>query len=137
MSKLDVSRYANFSELPLHEFHNLNFSVYVLDHNWNYLYVNKFVHQNLGLPEGSLHGLNMWERFPALAKDHYFVQLRNKMQQKLPVNIVTTSPLNSKRLSITGQALTDCYLFSASILPDKLELLNELRSSLRTSRNAD
>ena len=115
MSKLDVSRYSSFKELPLHEYHALNFSVYVLDFNWNYLYVNNFVLNKLELEDDSLTGVNMWERFPALAADPYFMLMRTKMQKNVPVNIVTTSPLNAKRLNIVGQSLSDCYFFSAPV----------------------
>ncbi len=69
MNKLNIPRDSKFSELSLEKFNVEKFSVHVLDFNWNYLFINEFVKQNLSLGKRSLVGKNMWEEFKVLAMD--------------------------------------------------------------------
>ena len=131
MNKFDISKYSKFSELPLDEFNKLKYSVYALDFNWNYLFVNDFVKRNLGSRADNLVGKNMWQEFEELAIDPSFAMMKKNAEKGLRVNIVTTSPITSQRLNIVGHPLEDCWLFSASILPDKDELIDELRNELK------
>lgn len=133
MNKFNFSNYSKFSDLPLKEFDTLKFSVYVLDFNWNYLFINDFVKKNLGSKANNLLGRNMWAEFEELAIDPAFAMMKKNAEKGLKVNIVTTSLINSQRLNIIGHTLEDCWLFSASILPDKDELLDELRSVLKNT----
>lgn len=131
MNKFNVSSYSKFSDLPLDDFNKLKYSVYALDFNWNYLFVNDFVKKNLGARANNLAGKNMWQEFEELATDPAFALMRKNAEKGYKINIVTTSPINSQRLNIVGHALEDCWLFSASILPDKDELIDELRNELK------
>jgi hypothetical protein len=131
MHKFQITSYKKCSELPLDQFQKLKFLVYIIDFNWNYLFVNDAVKANLGERGNSLIGKNMWEEFEELTVDPAFNQMRQKMEQGLTINMETISPINGKRLSITGYRLEDCYYFAASILPDKDDLIHELRSHLR------
>lgn len=133
MNKFNFSNYSSFSDLPLKDFDTLKFSVYVLDFNWNYLFINDFVKRNLGSKADNLVGKNMWQEFEELAIDPAFAMMKKNAEKGLKINIVTTSPINSQRLNIIGHKLEDCWLFSASILPDKDELLDELRSVLKNT----
>lgn len=130
MHKFPIYEYKAFHELPLDKFNTFKFSVYILDFQWNYLFVNDFVKTNLGDRGRDLIGKNMWSTFPELASDPVFVQLREKMERRITVNAETNSPLTSHRLHITGYPLEDSYFFTSSILPDKEELLNEIRMQL-------
>jgi hypothetical protein len=130
MDKLRFTHYTEFAELPLDHFNELNFSVYVLDKNWNYLFVNRFVKKNLGDKATDLIGKNMWEEFKELATDPSFILLKRNTEKGLDTNFITTSPVNSQRLNVIGHPLKDCYLFSASILPKKEDLIDELRNEL-------
>jgi hypothetical protein len=134
MHKFSIVKYKKFSELPFHEFDNLKFSVYIIDFQWNYLFVNDFVRKNLGARGEGLVRSNMWTAFPELAKDSVFMLLKSNMEKGITTNLVTTSPLNGKRLNISGYVLDDCYYFSSSILPDKDDLLNEIRNELKRGR---
>jgi hypothetical protein len=134
MHKFPINEYNSFSELPLDKFNAFKFSVYVVDFNWNYLFANQFVAQNLGERGRNLAGKNMWTQFPELAADPTFMQLKEKMERRIPCSFETTSPLNGQRLYITGYPLEDCLYFTSSILPDKQELLNELRNQLSKRR---
>ena len=130
MLKFNTSRFGQFSDLTLEHFNSLKFSVYVLDFNWNYLFVNDFVKQNLVEKAEDLVGKNMWAEFPELAVDPSFILLKKNTEKGLDTNIVTTSPINSQRLNIVGKPLKDCYFFFSTILPNKDELINELRGQL-------
>lgn len=130
MHKFPITEYKRFSELPFDKFNALKFSVYIIDFNWNYLFVNDFAKMNLGERASDLIGKNMWDEFKELATDSSFTMLKKNSEQGIPSNIIVTSPVNGKRLNITGYPLEDCYYFSSSILPDKADLLEELRNEL-------
>lgn len=128
--KLQISQDSFFSELDLAELDEAKFSVYVLDHQWNYLFVNQHVKSNLGERGQDMVGKNMWQYFSELSADFVFQKMKQETENGLSVNFTTTSPINGQRLNIVGYPLKDCYFFYASQLPRKDELLNELRSTL-------
>ena len=130
MHKFPIYEYKAFRELPFDKFNTFKFSVYIVDFEWNYLFLNDFAKNNLGDRGADLVGKNMWAVFPELAHDSMFIQLRDKMERRITCNLETNSPLTGRRLHITGYPLDDCYFFTSSILPDKEELLNEIRMQL-------
>jgi hypothetical protein len=135
MLNFPIDRFQTFADLPLEDFNRLRFSVYIIDFDWNYLFVNDFVQGNLGEKGKNLVGKNMWRTFTQLASDPVFQKLKANMDKRIITNIVTTSPLNFQRLNIIGYPLQDCFYFSSTILPDKDSLLNEIREELvRTTR---
>lgn len=130
MHKFPITDFKKFDELPFEKFNTLKFSVYLLDFNWNYLFVNDFAKSDLSERGSDLIGKNMWEQFKELASHPSFLQLKQNAEKGLTSNMIVVSPITGKRLNITGYPLTDCYYFSASILPDKDDLIDELRSEL-------
>jgi PAS domain-containing protein len=128
--KFPITEYKRFSELPLDKFNTLKFSVYILDFEWNYLFVNEFAKSILGKRGEELVGKNMWEVFDELRHDPSFKEMRIKMEKKVTTNIIVVSPIHGQRQNITGYALEDCLYFSSSILPDKENLIEELRQQL-------
>jgi hypothetical protein len=130
MHKFPITEFKKFAELPLEKFNNFKFSVYIIDFNWNYLFVNEFAKNNLGLRGNDLIGKNMWEAFKELQDDPSFKVLKKNSENGIVTNMIVTSPVNGKRLNITGYPLDDCYYFSSSILPDKANLIDELRQEL-------
>ena len=130
MNRFPINNYFRFSELPFEQLNTFKFYVYLLDFDWNYLFVNEFARTNLGTRGESLVGKNMWQMFPELASDTAFVQLRKNMESGIVTLLETTSPINSQRLKITGYKLEDSYYFTASILPNKIDLMQELRDEL-------
>jgi hypothetical protein len=128
--EFQLSNYSYFNELPFGHFNKMEYSIYLLDFNWNYLFVNKFVYSNLKVADNSFVGKNMWETFPLLAADPDFRIMKKKMEKKKATNLITTSPLTGQRLSIIGSALEDCYFFSSSIMPNKADLITDLRKQL-------
>jgi hypothetical protein len=131
MSKLPLHTYQAFEDLRLDEFDKLSFSVYILDRSWNYIFVNQFVTSNLGSDTGKLEGLNLWERFPQLKADPVFAMLKRNSENELETDIITVSPLTGQRLNIVGKPMRDCFLFYATVLPNKDDLLRELRDVLK------
>jgi hypothetical protein len=128
--KFPIIEYKKFSELPLDKFNTLKFSVYILDFEWNYLFVNEFAKSILGDRGANLIGKNMWEKFDELRHDPSFKELKANMEKGITTNMIVVSPVHGKRQNITGYALENCYYFSSSILPDKENLIEELRQEL-------
>jgi hypothetical protein len=108
----------------------MRYSIYILDFNWNYLFLNDFVIDNLKTRDQQLIGENMWATFPALAADPDYMRMKQKIEENKMVTLVTHSPLTGQRLSIVGYTLEDCYFFSSHLMPNKQDLLNDLRSQL-------
>ena len=134
MQKLLFPKSTCFKDLPLEKFQAVRYSVYVIDWDWKYLFVNKFATQNLGTKGIGLEGKNIWKNFPELETDLNFQTLRANSEKGLDTNILTISPLTSQRIHITGQRLQDCYLFTSSITPNKEELLEELKNALNNRK---
>lgn len=130
MNKPAFSADTSFSDLPLSHFNTLKFSVYVISHEWNYLFVNDFVKENLGSRSEALIGKNMWTEFPELSLDPAFVQLKSNTEKGIASNFITISRITEQRLNIVGYPLKDCYFFTSSVLPRKEDLINELRQAL-------
>ena len=130
MNKLNIHQYTSFDQLPLEEYNQLKYSVYVIDHNWHYLFINDFVKNNLGERAYSIEGKKMWEVFPELNNDTVFLQMKQDAEHGKDINVITVSPLTGHRLHITGHRLADCFVFSSSILPRKEDLMHELRENL-------
>jgi hypothetical protein len=130
MHKFPITEFNKFDELPQDKFNTFKFSVYIIDFNWNYLFVNDFVKSSLGVRGSELKGKNMWTEFKELASHPSFLLLKSNTERGVASNMIVTSPITGKRLNITGYRLSDCYYFSASVLPDKDDLIDELRNEL-------
>jgi hypothetical protein len=130
MHKFPIANYQRFAQLPLEQFDRLKFSVYILDFDWNYLFVNDFALANLGMTRDELIGRNLWKRFPQLANDPYFATLKKNLENNIVTNFRAVSPLTSLRLNISGFTLEDCYYCTSSVIPNKDDLLEELRREM-------
>lgn len=130
MDKFSFLGFTRCDELPYDKFENVKFSVYVLDTEWNYLYVNDFVKQNLGTKGENLKGKNMWTQFPQLETDANFSMIKENTEKGTSTNTIITSPITGQRINVVGYPLTDCFFFFSSILPTKEDLLLELRKEL-------
>jgi hypothetical protein len=128
--KFPITDYKRFSELPLDKFNSLKFSVYILDFDWNCMFINEFGKNFLGPRGMDLVGKNMWKQFNELQHDPSFKELKANMDKRLTTNMIVVSPVHGKRQNITGYSLEDCFYFSSSILPDKENLIEELRQEL-------
>lgn len=131
MHKFPIFNYSKLDELPFADLNEQKFSVYIVDFNWNYIFVNEFACNMLHKTQEELHGRNMWQVYAELQNDASFAQLRRNTEENIISNITTVSPVTGERISITSYPLQDCYYFSVSILPKKDNLLNELRKQLK------
>lgn len=131
MHKFPIANYQRFAQLPLQEFNRLNFSVYVLDFDWKYLFINQCAASRLEINPAELIGQNIWERFPQLMTDINFQKLRQNLENNIAVNFRTVSPLTLLRLNISGIRLEDCYYCTSSVIPNREDLLTELRNELQ------
>lgn len=134
MHKFPIYQYKRYSELPLEQLKSQRFSIYLIDFEWKYLFVNDFVCQNLEMKADDFIGKNMWEVFPVLQNDPDFSLLKRNCESKVVSNIISVSPVTGQRINITGYPLEDCYYFSASILPEKNDLIHELRNELKKTK---
>ncbi len=134
MQKLFFPGSTLFADLPLETFDKARYSVYVVDREWDYLFVNRFVKENLGERGADLVGRNMWLTFPELENDSMFRTLRERSEKGLESELTTISPLTFQRINVTGLVLKDCYLFTSSILPRKEDVLEDLKSTLRKGK---
>lgn len=127
MYKFPISSYKHYAELPLNELDSQRFAIYIIDFNWNYLFVNAFACQTLNKSKDDLVGKSP---FAGVELDPEYSLFLKKVEQGAVSNIITISPVTRKRVSVTGYPLEDCYYFAVSMLPDKQDLMNELRSEL-------
>lgn len=127
MYKLLRTKYTQFSELPLEQFNDLHIEIYITDLNWNFLFVNHHVLQVNGSQQ--LLGKNFWATFAAPGIDTNFYTLRKNLEQGVVTNFVTPMR-NMKKQNIIGYPLKDCFYVSASEVPNKQDLIQELRGEL-------
>ena len=110
--------------------HTQQFSIYILDFDWKYQFVNSFACETLSMEAKNLIGKNMWELFESYKQDPDFIKLKETAENKVVANITTISPITRKRISITSYPLTDCYYLADTILPSKESLMDELRAEI-------
>jgi hypothetical protein len=134
MHKFPIAQYNRFAELPLERFNEFSFNVYILDLSWNFLFVNNNATRGLGPRGKDLVGRNMWEEFPELTFDPGFKELKAGLEKGKLVTVKTISPITGNNLHITGYPLTDCYYCNSSVIPDKDELIQELRNIIKRDR---
>jgi hypothetical protein len=130
MDKLSIGQYSEYIQLPLDKFETMKFAVYALDKEWNYLFVNDFVKSSLGERGKDMVGKNIWALFPELVRDPSFQLIKLNSEKGLTSNMIIVSPITGMRQNIVGHVLEDCFLFYATILPNKADLMNELRNEL-------
>ena len=132
MHKFPIFNYRLCSELPYNELDKQRFAIYIIDLDWNYYFANKFVFETHKLERSDLIGKNIWNTLnEKMALDSEFRIFIKKVREGSPANITTVSALSNKRVSVTGYPLEDCYYFAVTILPDKDDLMAELRQQLK------
>src|SRR5687768_4911095 len=107
MHKIPIDDYSRFQELPFKLFHEQRFGIYILDFEWNYLFVNSFACENLNLEAKDLIGNNMWQIFPAYKDDPIFAKMRKDVESGRAVDVITVSPVTHQRVNILSHKLGD------------------------------
>ncbi|MBC8051950.1 MAG: hypothetical protein H7Y13_02700 [Sphingobacteriaceae bacterium] len=128
MHKFPISKYKRYSELPLDELNTQKFAIYLIDFNWNYLFANAVACEVLNKTQDEVVGTSA---FAGIEVDPEYSLFLKKVENGSVATINTISPATRKRVSVTGYPLEDCYYFAVSVLPDKEDLMNELRSQLK------
>jgi len=132
MEPFDLSLYKSYRDLPLPELETLSYSVYVLDLDWCYLYANAFELRKLGEAGKGLIGRNMFATFPALRDDPSYQKIKETLEAGLETKTIVLSPVYQQRVQICGRPMLDCYFFCTAVIIEKENLLNELRSQLKS-----
>ena len=128
MPGVQITNYKTFSELPLEQFNSQGYPIFIVDFDWNYLFVNDFVRRQVGDRAGNLKGKNMWIAFKPLTADPVFRRLRSNLDKRIITNIVVTSPMTFQLLNIVGYPLDDCFYFSMTPIPEKNAMADNISS---------
>jgi len=126
MYRLLRSKYTALSQLPLDEFNELNVEVFLFDLGWKCVFSNTLANCKAGIDKT---GYNFWEMFPHFPSDRDFDLLKQNMENGVVTNFVT-SFAGPKKVNIVGFPLKDCYYISKAPVPDKDDLISELRGEL-------
>lgn len=139
MYKFPITRFRRFEEVPKDALNNLRFLVCLYDFEWRCLFLNNFAREYFRPDGDRLLGKVLWKEFNELLNVPAYKQLKLNAEKGVVARIETLSPVTAKRLSITSYTLDDCYYLAASILPDKEQLIDELRHELsrRAARPMD
>ena len=135
MYKFPITSYSRFEEIPLDKLRALKFSVCLLDRDWNFLFINDAAKKVLPEREEII-GKNMWRLFPEIAVDPAFKLIRKNIDKGVVPGVETRSQVNAKRISITGYPLQDCFYLAITVIPDRENLLDELRNELVRKRQS-
>jgi hypothetical protein len=135
MHKFPIYNFKNCAELPYEDLNALKFAVYILDFNWNFLFANSIGCSNLKATLDDLKGENLWKMFGNTNNDPQFKTIITDVESRRASNITTVSAITGRRVNVTGYPLEDCYYFSVSLLPDKEDLINDLRSQLGKNKH--
>lgn len=120
-----------YADLPLGILDELKYSIYVIDYDWIYLFINKNARDAFGRLADKLIGQSAIEIFSDSRFYSVFEKIRHSVATKIPLHTIVDSPLRGRQIVLKGYPLQDCYYFSAGVLPGKQEVLDELREELK------
>ena len=121
-----------YPDLPLEQLQRLNYSVYVIDYNWHYLFANTHAIEKMAgvnVIGKSVH--TIWKENPNFNFEPVYNLLKESVDHKKTLRLSSRSPVTKKAIEIVGQPLEDCYYFSIHELPDRESILSELKSLLK------
>ena len=128
MYKFPIDQYKRCCDVPTDALDEQKFSIYLVDRSWNYTFVNSFALASWNKTRDELVGRNIFVGFEI---DREYRSFLTKVENGTPSSTVTKSPLSGKRVSVSGYPLEDGFYFAVSVLPDKEDLMNELRQQLK------
>jgi hypothetical protein len=129
------SEYKRFDQLPLSVLDELPFSVYIVDYNWVYRFINRSARQAFGALADKLIGQNVFEVFRDKRFEQIFLGIKGDVDRRVAIHKIVESPLRGSQVILKGIPLEDCYYFTATIVPAKIEVLNELRDELNKRKS--
>lgn len=132
-----IADYKSFDKLPFELLDQLNYAVYVIDYSWIYKFINKHGRETYGELAEKLIGQSALTVFSDKRFEQIFSAIKEDVDRKLAIHTIVESPLRGSQVILKGQPLDDCYYFSSTIVPAKIEVLNDLREQLNLrKRNA-
>jgi hypothetical protein len=127
-------QYENLESLPLDKFEVTKSSIFIIDYNWVYLFVNKYARERInGMEVIGKSVQDIWKEYPHLNFKPIFEIINPGVMKRQRVVVKSKSPVTNKSIEIFGYPLADCYFFSVSELPDKESLIAELKTLLKRS----
>lgn len=126
-----IKDYQCFKDIPLEALDKLSYSVYVVDYSWAYLFINKNARKVFGSLADTLIGRSAIDAFKEPKFDNIFAKLQRGVVERIALNESVHSPLRGQQIKIKGYPLLDCYFFSVTTFPGKVEIVGELRQELK------
>lgn len=126
-----IKHYQCFRDIPLAALDKLNYSVYLVDYNWVYLFINKNARTVFGNLADTLIGRSAIDAFKDPMFDNIFAKLQRGVVERIALHESVHSPLRGQQIKIKGYPLLDCYFFSVTTFPGKVEIVDELREELK------
>jgi hypothetical protein len=129
--KFSIETYDSYRDIPLEVLDTLPYSVYIIDYNWIYIFLNKNSISVFGADIEQLIGQSALDAFKHSRFEPVFDKIKNGVEHRTACHEIIYSPLRGAQVTIKGYPLSDCYFFSSSIMPAKEEVLEELRVVLK------
>jgi hypothetical protein len=125
-----IENYKRYEDIQLDVLDRLPFSVYIIDYDWVYLFLNKNSIDAFGSHMDKLIGQSALEVFKDVRFEPIFEKIKYSVETKIHCHAIMYSPLRGAQVNIKGYPLEDCYCFSCTIMPSKEQVLEELRGVL-------
>lgn len=129
-TSFSIYDYDQFDQIPLHLLDEVAYSAYIINYDWVYLFINKSARDAFGPLANRLVGNSALEVFRDSKFSEIFAEIREDVDEKRAISKTVVSPLRGSQVILKGYPLKDCYCFSATAIPAKIEVLNELRGEL-------
>ena len=129
-----IKDYQYFSEIPLEALDRLNYSVYLVDYNWVYLFINKNARTVFGDFADTLIGRSALDVFKDPKFHNILAKLERGIVERIALHETIHSPLRGRQINVKGYPLLDCYLFSVTTFPGRVEIVGELSEELKKRR---
>ena len=125
-----IEIYKRYKDIQLDVLDTLPFSVYIIDYDWVYLFLNKNSINAFGKDIDKLVGRSALDAFNNVRFEPIFEKIKYGVETKTSCYATVYSPLRETQVNIKGYPLEDCYYFSSTIMPSKEQVLEELRGVL-------
>ncbi|RAW02166.1 response regulator [Pseudochryseolinea flava] len=109
----------SFGDLILDDLVHEKASIYIIDYAWNYLFANTTAIKKVnGYGIVGKNITDVWKELPQFNFEPVYLMLKDKVNNRVSMEINQRSPLTRTSIKITGKPLADCYLFNISEVPE-------------------
>lgn len=135
ISELRRAQYHSFKDLPLERLQTRNYSIYIIDYHWEYLFANRYAIASIGgIDPTGKHVKQIWKENPQINFEPIYNVLDKRVAGRESFELKSRSPITRRAIEISGYPLTDCYYFFIHELPDKAKLIDELKTILKRKK---